>query len=260
MTNMKQRRELAEVMRKIEGDISRVTGELKALKAQEAGNTGYLVRVTVDGLDDSDGPALRISLQPPSICEGGASSGILGPSAPLEFIVMSAQEGVVEASTSDKQGATITLGSWSLANTPLEEEVCLNPEGSVQRLVKIKVEATALESLASAIAAKESEISELSTQRKEVKAAMADLQVSLRSAPLPNKRTDTPFYIFFLHLRLYVADAHPRAGSGCRRSCLGCFRIGRGRESPSSRPATRVRGSTWQPPSLFIGCVCLFAC
>lgn len=168
-SNMKQRRELGEIMRQVESKIGKLNADLSSLKANPGDGT-VAVDCSVTGFEE-EGRALKLSVDPPSLCGSGPSSSL---EATCQFVVTST-EGCLKATMVSTDGsAEQELGSWPLG--PIEAELCLNAEAEVQSFLKVTAAVTPRDSVASDITAKEAEIEELYQNRKRVKAQMAELQ------------------------------------------------------------------------------------
>jgi hypothetical protein len=168
-SNMKQRRELGEVMRQLESKIGKLNADLSSLKANPGDGT-LVVDCLVTGFVE-EGRVLKLSVDPPSLCGSGPPSSTEGA---CQFMVTST-EGCLKATMVSTDGSTEQeLGSWPLG--PIEAELCLNAEADVQSFLKVTATVALRESFAPDIAAKEAEIEELYQNRKRVKAQMAELQ------------------------------------------------------------------------------------
>ena len=176
--NLKARRELADVLRRLEGDASKLNQELKSLKAAQL-SSSTVVTVNVSGLESSD--SLSVLLLPSAAVSGGdesekASTLELTPATAQGTFTVSTSEGLsLKASTGD-----IDLGSWPLAlASPVAVDLCLDPSGTVQRLSTLSAEISPpQEDIEGLIREKEDALEALAADRRRVKAEMQALQAA----------------------------------------------------------------------------------
>lgn len=176
--NLKARRELADVLRRLEGDASKLNQELKSLKAAQL-SSSTVVTVNVSGLESSD--SLSVFLLPSAAVSGGdesekASTLELTPATAQGTFTVSTSEGLsLKASTGD-----IDLGSWPLAlASPVAVDLCLDPSGTVQRLSTLSAEISPpQEDIEGLIREKEDALEALAADRRRVKAEMQALQAA----------------------------------------------------------------------------------
>ena len=157
------------MLRQIEGDISKLTGEVRALKATASQSTGTTVKIVCESLGEQN---IRFNV--------GEFSGVATAASPsLEISVPSATGSLV--ATAEDMGGGSSLGSWELSSAPFDERlVSLAPEADVECLVSIKVEvitAADLDSIPAAVAEKGKLVAALYEKRKTAKVEMARLQV-----------------------------------------------------------------------------------
>jgi len=167
--NLKQRRELGEQMRQVEAKIGKLNTDLNSLKTNPVDGS-LVVTCSVTGFEE-EGRALKLSVDPDSLCGSGMSSST---ESSCQFVVSSTAGSLKATVVSSDGSAEKELGSWPLG--PIDAEVCLNAEAEVQSFLKITATVTPRESVASDITGKEAEVEELYRTRKHIKSQMAELQ------------------------------------------------------------------------------------
>jgi cell division protein FtsB len=172
MSNIKERKQLGEVMRKIEHDISQLNHEIKNLKDGLVGTEGFVIQCDVEGFEH-DASIINFTITPSSVVSDGKDAQVLDKE-PIRFYVK-ALEGTIKGVMMSNLVET-ELGEWDLESIPITHEFSFAIEEEVQNVLELKITSVSLESLSKEISEKEAEVESLFKDRKKAKADMATLQ------------------------------------------------------------------------------------